>query len=505
MPSDHVEVERKYEVPADVRLPDLTGLPRVRFVAAGREVELEATYYDTPGFALLDAGITMRRRTGGSDAGWTLKLPRGGDERTELTAPLGEVDEDVPVALTDRVRAWTRRDVVRPIATLTTRRVDRRLLGIGEKVLAICSDDQVTAHATADGGVRLSNWREWELELVDGPHKLLGAATDLFTSAGARPSEWSSKVHRSLGRESSHRGGTPPLGPKSTAGDVLSAYLAEQVHVIFGRDHSVRAGDADSVHKTRVATRRLRSAMATFRPLLDRAVTDPIRDELAWYAAALGHARDAEVQREHLLAAIAAEPDELVLDPVAARIKVELQSELRTAHDQLLEIMDDDRYFRLLDTLQELGTAPALTKAARGRAAVELAAGVRKATRHLYSLVKSGPSAQPRDQWLHDIRKAAKRVRYAAETAAPALGKPSSALAAAAEEIQTLLGDHQDSVVLRNTLRAIGIRMHLDGENAFTLGRLHALQETRADRAEAEFVRAWSHRYSEHLRAWRHR
>ena len=173
MSSEHLEVERKYEVSVGARLPDLTTLKNVTFVATGHESELEAVYYDTPDFALLDAGITLRRRTGGSDAGWTLKLPRSADERTEITAPLG-AGEEIPSALSSRVLAWTRSARLGAVATVTTHRVDHRLLGADEKVLAICSDDHVTAHAGADGGAALlSEWREWEFELVDGNRKLL--------------------------------------------------------------------------------------------------------------------------------------------------------------------------------------------------------------------------------------------------------------------------------------------------------------------------------------------
>ena len=112
------------------------------------------------------------------------------------------------------------------------------------------------------------------------------------------------------------------------------------------------------------------------------------------------------------------------------------------------------------------------------------------------------PVGDEHDQWLHNIRKAAKRVRYAAEVAVPTFGRPATRLAATAEEIQELLGEHQDSVVLRKTLRAIGIRMHLDGDNPFTIGRLHALQQARTDRAEARFTRTWSKRYAHRMRPW---
>ena len=92
-----------------------------------------------------------------------------------------------------------------------------------------------------------------------------------------------------------------------------------------------------------------------------------------------------------------------------------------------------------------------------------------------------------RDHWYHEIRKAAKRLRYAGEAVEPAFGAPAAALAENAENLQEVLGEHQDSVVARQALRELGARIHLEGENAFTIGRLHALEQTRADEAAAEF------------------
>lgn len=500
MSSEHLEVERRYEVPAGARVPNLTALKGVRFIATGHEEVLEAVYYDTSSLALLDAGITVRRRTGGSDAGWTLELPGGADTRTEISLPLAE-GEAVPSELTDYVVAWTCGHPLRPAASLTTHRVDHRLLGADERVLAVFGDDHVTAHAnTDDGAALLSEWREWEFELVDGSRKLLERAGKLLPAAGARASLWPSKVHHAIGRQPiTGTGGR--VGPKSRAGDVLSAYLHEQVQVIRTRDHGVRTGDTDAVHKARVATRRLRSTLAVYRPLLRRNLTDSIRDELAWFASALGALRDAHVQQEHLLAALAAEPGDLVLGAVAGRINVELHANATSAQSTLLDVMTSDRYFHLLETLDELVGSPPTTGQARGQARKPMARGVNKALRRLTEKVAldARPSPEGRDQRLHDIRKAAKRVRYAAEVSAPALGRRADKWAATAEEIQELLGEHQDSVVLRNTLRAIGVRMHLDGENPFTIGRLHALQQGRADQAQAAFARTWSKRFAKRL------
>ncbi len=521
MTTTHTETERKYEVDVDAGLPDLTQLPKVVSVERVLASTLEAVYTDTADLALTAAGITLRRRTGGADAGWHLKLPQGGDDRAEIAEPLRPDEDGVPVELLDHIRGWVRDRPLRPVATLSTRRLVHRLIGDGGRILAEVSDDVVHATATLERGVpHATTWREWEIELVRGSRKLLPAAENLFVGAGATASLWPSKLHHALERLPAPAGG-PDLGEANsdpTAGAVVRAYLAAQLATLLTGDGKVRSSEPDAVHKVRVATRRLRSVLSTYRTVLSRDVTDPVRQELKWFAATLGAARDAEVQLEHLLDAVAAEPSDLVLGPVADRFKVDLQADYRSAHDRLVEAINSPRYYRLLDAVEQLVSGPPFTEAASGRAKDVLHKRVRWAVRRLVAMASSsGPVAAgpgraardaaraDRDLWLHEIRKSAKRVRYAAELAEPALGKHGRSVAAAAEEIQELLGNHQDSVVIRATLRGLAVRMHLDGDNTFTLGRLHALQQVRADESEAAFDLGWADRFAALLggRHWR--
>jgi CHAD domain-containing protein len=100
--------------------------------------------------------------------------------------------------------------------------------------------------------------------------------------------------------------------------------------------------------------------------------------------------------------------------------------------------------------------------------------------------------ASERDALLHEVRKKAKRLRYAADSAKPVLGKRAGRLAAKAKRIQETLGIRQDAVLARERLRELGVQAYVDGENPFTLGRLHALEERRADEAEAAFRKTWA-------------
>lgn len=510
MTSEHLEIERKYEVAPDLPWVDLSALPGVGSLAEPKEKLLDATYFDTDTLALIRAGITLRRRTGGSDAGWHLKLPAADGARTEFGEPLGD-ESSAPASLVDRIRVFVRDHELHPVAGIKSRRTVYKVLGEDGAVLAEAADDVVTATGrSGSGSADLTQWREWEVELVDGPAELIDAADELVRAAGATPSPFPSKLAQALDRRLAELPVRPEfngLTPASPARDVVHAHLAEQVDAIIAWEPKVRTDEYDAVHTMRVATRRLRSALATFRPLLDRTRTDPLRDELKWIASELGGARDAEVLRERLLASIAQEPGELVLGPIASRVGTELQADHRKAHAELVVAMGSTRYYRLLDSLDELAAEPPFTEEGDRKARKVLTRCVRKAYRRVAVLVEAGPpeDAAHRDEWYHEIRKASKRLRYAGESVAPAFGEPATVLAERAEALQEVLGEHQDSVVARAALRDLGVRLHLGGENAFTLGRLHALEQVSGDAAIDEFGRAWAALADPETTRWLHK
>ena len=96
----HLEIEAKYDLAAEADLPDLTEVEGVDAVRQQPAVTLTATYYDTADHALLRRGVTLRRREGGADEGWHLKVKVARGERLELRRPLGR-GAVPPTALTD--------------------------------------------------------------------------------------------------------------------------------------------------------------------------------------------------------------------------------------------------------------------------------------------------------------------------------------------------------------------------------------------------------------------
>ncbi len=288
----------------------------------------------------------------------------------------------------------------------------------------------------------------------------------------------------------------PPARPgrKSPAATVLLAYLYDQVQVLTKQDQHLRHDTSASVHKMRISTRRLRSVLATYRKLLDAEVTSPLREELKWLAGVLGKQRDAQIMRQRLNHMIAGEPTELILGPVAQRIDEHLAADLQVAQFKTLEALNDARYFRLLDALDALLTAPPLTDLASDPAHMIVPGLIRKDWKRLRKAVNAGmrtPGGVAHATAMHDVRKSAKRLRYAAESAALVRGKRVVRLARSARGLQRILGDYQDSVVARDLLRRLGNEAHTQGENGFGYGRLHALEQAVAADSEARFFKAW--------------
>ena len=202
-PADEfIETERKYEVGPVFTVPDLASVPGVKGVTPPRRHRLTAVYFDTAGLALQRAHVTLRRRTGGEDAGWHLKLPAGHESRREIHEQLGDSRAGVPPRLLALVSDWIAGQPVRPIARLQTSRTVRRLLGPSGALLAEVADDRVTGavpgagvpDATGTAWSTVTSWREVEVELASGDAGLLDEVGGQLAAAGAKRSSAASKL-----------------------------------------------------------------------------------------------------------------------------------------------------------------------------------------------------------------------------------------------------------------------------------------------------------------------
>jgi CHAD domain-containing protein len=256
-------------------------------------------------------------------------------------------------------------------------------------------------------------------------------------------------------------------------------------------DPLVRRDEPDAVHQMRVATRRTRSVLQAFGQVIEREATRPLGEELKWLAATLGRARDSEVLLARFTAELAAIPPTLVVGPVQARISAHFTTEYAQARQAALQALDGQRYLHLRDDLDALLAVPPLTPLARRLAGKVLAGPVRQAGRRLQRALAAVPGAGDRDAAIHEARKAAKRARYAAEAAAPALGGTAARQAARTKELQQLLGDHHDSVVARMVLLDLAEQARAAGEDTFTYGVMHQRQACQAAEIESGLSGLW--------------
>jgi CHAD domain-containing protein len=275
----------------------------------------------------------------------------------------------------------------------------------------------------------------------------------------------------------------PPLTRHSSAAEVVLSYLRDQTAAIARYDPLVRRDEPDSVHQMRVATRRARSAMQAFGSIIDREATGPLCEELRWLGVTLGQARDTEVMLDRLKACLAGIPPALVAGPVEVRVTAHFTAELARAGKTAVAALDGRRYRRLRDDLDGLLVRPPLTPLAAREAGEVLVKPVR-AGRRLLRALAAVPGADDRDTALHEARKAAKRARYAAEAAVPALGGAASRQAGAAKDLQQVLGDHHDSVVARTVLLDLAGKAREAGEDTFTYGLMYQRQADQAARME---------------------
>jgi CHAD domain-containing protein len=482
--SRHLEVERKFDVVESTVSPSFEGIAAVDHVDKSPVESLDATYFDTPAHDLARNKITLRRRTGGHDAGWHLKLPAGPEARTEVRAPLDASEQDVPGELRDIVLAIVRERPLEPVARISTERETQVLYGSDGAALAEFSNDHVTAWAAGNPEVPPAEqeWREWELELVENngaaDTELLGRLSNRLLDAGAAPAGHGSKLARVLGETARPDEAQRPADPVHRA-------VAEQVGELLVWDRAVRADADDAVHQMRVTIRKIRSLLADSQDASEPSGIAWIQDELRELANVLGVARDAEVLAERYQQALDKLPPELVRGRIRERLVEGARRRYQTGLRRSLIAMRSQRYFRLLDALDAWVAEVPAAAAGDEAAPVTLEAAYQKVRKAAKAAAAVEPGAEAElDLALHRIRKRAKRLRYtAAATGAMRVSEQ-------AKVIQTLLGDHQDSVVSREHLGHQAEAAHTAGEDTFTYGLLYQQEADLAERCRQQLDEA---------------
>lgn len=480
--------------------PDLEGIADGVHAFVARPVTLTASYYDTPDVRLMRWGVTLRHRTG-DKLPWTVKLPKheGGSALVRREIGFEGPVTSMPDAVEDLVRAYTRSSALIVVARLRSRRASIDLRDDEGRRLAQVVDDEVSV---LDGRRVAARFREVEVEIeADAPTGLLDEVVARLRQAGAGAPDPTPKVVRAIGS----RALDPPelvpvvLERDPTVGDVVRAAMVGAVTALLAHDPGVRLDDdIESVHQARVATRRLRSDLRTFKSVLVPEWLEPLRDELSWFGGLLGGVRDADVlgQRLSRQAAGFLDADRAALSSVLARV----QDQREMAMSALIDAMSGPRYISLLDRLVAGAKAPAFSPEAATPARELLPQLARGPWRDLKKAVP-GPTENPADEVLHDLRIRAKRARYAADACGPILPQ-AKALAKAVAGLQTVLGDHQDAVQAEAWLRENALAASSGVRDGFVVGQLVAAQRQESAAARAAWPTVWERADRGRLRSW---
>jgi CHAD domain-containing protein len=464
-------------------MPDLASLGEDLVVSTAPPERATTTYQDTADLRLARAGVSLRFRTG---EGWTVKLP-GTAKGAMLSRPeIGFPGEEahLPSDARELVLGYTRTAALTTTARLRTVRSRTFIDDAAGTSLLELDDDEVSV--LASGNRIAARFRELEVELTEHtPADLLDAVVFRLRETGAAEHNPISKYARALGPRAAQAPDVieEPLPPRPTVADLIRhALTASVAHLILWDPVTRLDEDVEGVHQMRVAARRMRSNLRTFATYVDPAWDAALREELAWIGAVLGANRDADVRLERLRSRALALPDPATAVPLLEA----LDKERDAAHHEVLETLRSDRYLRLLDALVEATRFPPLTVAAEG-AASNVTTAVQGQWDSLRTRVK-GNEKPPTDAELHRVRIHAKRCRYASEALEPLVGRDARAFAAAAADLQTVLGDHNDAIVMREWLRG---RAETDARSVFVAGELAGLELAEAAACRKTWRKTW--------------
>ncbi len=444
----------------------------------GRELPAQtlwSTYFDTEQLRLAGSSITLRRRVegaGGDGPGvWQLKLPHD-DDRVEMEwdAP----DVRVPQEIAQLLLAHTRGAPLVAVATLRQERTGVMVERNGTDVAMVVHD---TVEVLEDGEL-VEGFEELEVELAEGSRADLKRLEEQLRSVGAVDPDGRPKVLQALDVQA----GAAPAKPKKRSDEQLAAALRNQYSEILRRDPGTRLGDPEELHDHRVAIRRLRALLRAGRPMLDRQWADGLRDALKPAGEALAQVRDLDVLLVDVEQRAAALEDSERAG--ATDISDLLRARRTSAQEMLLRELSDPWYVGLLNRVQAATDEPRIIAA---KSPSRLLAGEHRRARRR---ARQAPADTAGDAELHELRKAVKHARYAAELAAATGVKGARGYVKRATEVQDILGDHQDGVIASHVLADLDHELHRPMAHAAADSLIES-QESRKRAARKALPKAW--------------
>lgn len=500
------EVEAKLLAPAAstlravARLREIEGYKLVPQPA----VRLHTLYLDTPDLSLARQGIALRLRRCGRRWEATIKWEgsREGEvyERPELTVSLrGRPRPPFEIKHPQLQEFLAARVAGRQLEVALVTDIRRsRLHVVGRddrRPLAEICLDRVGLDAERAGGPQ-ARYFEVEIEKLDGDCGVVRLIAGRLRQAFGLVPSAETKMARGLALLGKHLL-LPPPGVGLTAEDSVDSaarkVVWQQLSALREQDAGVRCGaDPEALHDMRVATRRLRAALAMFREAFSPSDWSWLRGELRWLRQNLGSVRDMDVQLQRLAGFGASTPAAL-RDALATYARF-LERRRARRRKEMLAALSSPRYFALLVRLESYATSPVGERHGKAfRPLGELAAHeIEKAYRRV---CKRGEKveAEPTPEGLHGLRIRAKRLRYALELCRDLTGREGAKVIRRLVRVQDLLGSFHDAVVAADFVRQYveGPGRRAGAPALITLGAFLAHQLHRADEMRLDFARTW--------------
>jgi len=468
------EIELKLALEPDA-LKRLQRHPLLRSLAAGRRLRkatLQSTYFDTPDRKLAKRLMALRVRSDGRRFVQTLKLPRAGGGTSGLQEMIedevevaGAAPEPAKLSEPAAVALLSEPGVAATLGPVFATRVERRALPIRliDSEVEVAFDE---GEIVADG--RSQPVCEAEFELKSGrPERLIQLAMTLHEQVDFRLLS-ESKAARGFAL-AEHRAPEPQpaeridLPEQATAGEALVAIARSCLGQLLANERAVLAGcqDPEAIHQLRVAVRRLRAAIAVFRPVVVEATGAALAEALDWLQSASGPARDWDVFRLETLAPLLRRlPDDEGLAALVHRADAERERARAAAVAALADRRYTGLILQVVLLIQDRGwQRPAelgqLVGPAEEPGQVFARAQVGKRVKAVLKRGRERDEADPAS--LHELRIACKKLRYTIEFFRDYLPKPRVRDALESlRDLQDCLGSLNDADVGQRLLAQAG-------------------------------------------------
>ncbi|MGN6127433.1 MAG: CHAD domain-containing protein [Humibacter sp.] len=244
-------------------------------------------------------------------------------------------------------------------------------------------------------------------------------------------------------------------GKRVTAGAVLSGAMMAAVVELEGFESGIRVNADDALHQARTRVRRMRSILSVYPRVFEPSARRDLRAQLAELGELLGSARDDEVRTDALRKRWEAADDDATRIALLRLVTVAAETEAKS-HADAVAVLDSPAHRALLADLRTFVAHAFAGPDADRRVTAVARRSLRKACR---KVDRAAASSDGDLEHLHATRKAARRVRYAADAVQQDVAGASD-LAAAAEAVQDALGDHRDAMLLADELRDWSVRAH---------------------------------------------